>query len=449
MKKFCFLSYLLILFSSLSHALTSTTNGTGFSARLFRRNSPISPFYNPNATKNNEWDDTIDARSEARLKYFKSRMEYKISSADDIEIPIHFDSNAEYIMSFSIGTPPFPVTVLADTGGDFLWVQALPCTSCYDQDGPIFDPSKSSSFIPMMCTDPNCAYFGGRCTEANVCAYKITYGDKSFSEGNFAYDKFTFRGAEQETSSISSVRFGCGHKNQGIYTPEEYGNAGLSRTKGSLVNQLREVTQGRFSHCLLHESLRNPNEHPETTMLFGNYARLWGRPTPMKGKDFYYVNLESISINGDPLDIAKGAFDLRENGLGGIILDSGTPLTFLVGEGYWPLQSKILELAKLKMADHLNGRLCFVGKYSDLFGNTLPTIRLYFENSLDFEVPAHQAFKEYIINGESRVCALFKESNLGFSIIGSYFQENLIVGYDLVEEKIYMQQVDDCQAEDD
>ncbi|WOL20323.1 hypothetical protein Cni_G29127 [Canna indica] len=449
MKKFCFLSYLLILFSSLSHALTSTTNGTGFSARLFRRNSPISPLYNPNATKNNEWDDTIDARSEARLKYFKSRQEYKISSADDIEIPIHFDSNAEYIMSFSIGTPPFPVTVLADTGGDFMWVQALPCTSCYDQDGPIFDPSKSSSFTTSMCTDPNCAYFGGSCTEANVCAYKISYADKSFSEGTLGYDKFTFRGAEKDTSSMSAVPFGCGHKNEGIYTPEEYGNAGLSRTKGSLVNQLREVTRGRFSHCLLHEPSNHPNDNPETTMRFGNYARLWGRPTPMKGKDFYYVNLEAISLNGNPLDIAEEAFQLRENGHGGIILDSGTPLTYLVGEGYWPLKSKILELATLKMADHYNGRLCFIGKYSDLFGGALPTIKFHFENYLNIEVPAKKAFKQYVVNGENRVCALFKESNLGLSIFGSFFQENIIVGYDLVEEKIYMQQVDDCLSIDD
>ncbi|WOL20324.1 Aspartic proteinase [Canna indica] len=110
----------------------NTTNGTGFSARFFRRNSPISPFYNPNATKKNEREDTIDARSDAHLKYLKSMQEYKISSTDEIEIPIHFDSNAEYLMSFSIGTPPFPVIVLADTGGDFMWTQALPCTSFYD-----------------------------------------------------------------------------------------------------------------------------------------------------------------------------------------------------------------------------------------------------------------------------------------------------------------------------
>ncbi|WOL20320.1 hypothetical protein Cni_G29124 [Canna indica] len=170
-------------------------------------------------------------------------------------------------------------------------------------------------------------------------------------------------------------------------------------------------------------------------MEFGNYVQLWGKPTPMKGKNFYYVNLEDISVNGERVHIPPRTFHIGQHGRGGLILDSGTPLTYLVSAGYWPLKALFLNHAKLELDIPVNGRMCYYGEYADLFRGLLPTMTFHFEGGLDVDVPPAASFKYY---GNNRVCAVFKESNLGLSIFGSLMQRNLMVGYDLGEEKIYM-----------
>ncbi|WOL20321.1 nepenthesin [Canna indica] len=198
MEKVCMLCILLILFSSSSYAFTSTTNGTGFRVRLIHRNSPLSPFHNPNASHNDEWKDMI-ARSEARLNYFKSIQDYMILSPGDIQIPLVLDNSSEYLMQFSIGTPPVPVAAIADTGSATMWIQALPCKYCYPQNSPIFDPSKSSTFKTIACSDPICAYYRGTCSNGNACAYIQKYADKSYSMGDLAYNDFTFEAPADES----------------------------------------------------------------------------------------------------------------------------------------------------------------------------------------------------------------------------------------------------------
>ncbi|WOL20316.1 hypothetical protein Cni_G29120 [Canna indica] len=424
------LSILLVLFSSLSHAFSSTTNGTGFRVRLIHRNSPLSPFHKPNATHNDEWEDMI-SRSEARLNYFKSIQDYMILSPGDIQIPLALDSNAEYLMKFSIGTPPVPIAAIADTGGATMWIQALPCKSCYPQNSPVFDPSKSSTFTKMACSDPICAYYSGTCTNGNACAYKSKYEDNSYSMGDLAYDDFTFE-APVDDSGVSvahTVPFGCGHEFKGVSNPAESGNMGLCRSKTSFINQLRPMTNGLFSHCL------NENQRFQSVMEFGNYAQLWGKPTPMKGRDFYYVNLIDISVSGERVHIPPGTFHIGQHGHGGLILDSGTPMTYLVSAAYWPLKSLFMNHAKLQLDVPLNGRMCYKGVYADLYRGVLPTMTFHFEGGLYVDVPPLASF---IASGDNHVCAIFKESNFGLSIFGSLMQRNLMVGYDLGAQKIYM-----------
>lgn len=64
--------------------------------------------------------------------------------------------NGEYLMSLTLGTPPQKFQVIVDTGSDLNWVQCTPCKLCYQQPGPKFDPSKSSSYKTAPCTDRLC-----------------------------------------------------------------------------------------------------------------------------------------------------------------------------------------------------------------------------------------------------------------------------------------------------
>ncbi|CAN1143985.1 Probable aspartic protease At2g35615 [Linum perenne] len=57
-------------------------------------------------------------------------------------------------MNLSIGTPPFQLLAIADTGSDLTWVQSKPCDQCYHQKSPIFDPSNSSTLRKLPWDDP-------------------------------------------------------------------------------------------------------------------------------------------------------------------------------------------------------------------------------------------------------------------------------------------------------
>jgi hypothetical protein len=69
----------------------------------------------------------------------------------NVSIPTHLGGSVdslEYVVTVGLGTPPVSQVVLMDTGKDLSWVQCKPCnsTTCYPQNDPLFDPSKSSTF---------------------------------------------------------------------------------------------------------------------------------------------------------------------------------------------------------------------------------------------------------------------------------------------------------------
>ncbi|CAI0433757.1 unnamed protein product [Linum tenue] len=98
-------------------------------------------------------------------------------------------------MNISIGTPPFPILAVADTGSDVVWTQCKPCSSCYDQDAPIFDPAASSSYKTVPCSSNACSSLqaeGAYCSSTDaVCHYKVGYGDRSHTYGDLALDTVT------------------------------------------------------------------------------------------------------------------------------------------------------------------------------------------------------------------------------------------------------------------
>ena len=57
----------------------------------------------------------------------------------------------EYVMKLYLGTPEKKFILVMDTGSDLVWVQCQPCIRCYDQTGPLFDPSTSNSYSPVPC----------------------------------------------------------------------------------------------------------------------------------------------------------------------------------------------------------------------------------------------------------------------------------------------------------
>jgi hypothetical protein len=61
----------------------------------------------------------------------------------DFQSPVAI-GNGEYVMSLDLGTPSKTYSVIVDTGSDLTWIQCQPCTTCFQQPSPMFDPTSSS-----------------------------------------------------------------------------------------------------------------------------------------------------------------------------------------------------------------------------------------------------------------------------------------------------------------
>lgn len=126
--------------------------------------------------------------------------------------------------------------------------------------------------------------------------YLYKYGDQTFTTGDLASDTINF-GNGISVSSPSTV-IGCGHDNR---FEDNTGIAGLGGGPLSLISQLGDQVNHKFSYCLLPFSSSSTSK-----LIFGDqppYAAASTSSaaisTPLFTKTpttFYYVNLEGISI---------------------------------------------------------------------------------------------------------------------------------------------------------
>ncbi|KMZ72640.1 Eukaryotic aspartyl protease family protein, partial [Zostera marina] len=183
--------FIIFIISSffLSHASSVDTRAKklSFSVDYIHRDSPLSPFHNSSHTPYESLRESID-RDRFRLSSSKKSNDLSGSITSAVS-PASFD----YVMSISIGTPPFKFLALMDTGSDLNWMQCLPCDDCYPQDAPLFDPSRSSTFNELSCDfDEDCPAAFLRCGDDSKCRYLYPYTDGSYTKGVDSVDTFTF-----------------------------------------------------------------------------------------------------------------------------------------------------------------------------------------------------------------------------------------------------------------
>uniref|UniRef100_A0A5B6YW60 Putative aspartic proteinase CDR1-like n=1 Tax=Davidia involucrata TaxID=16924 RepID=A0A5B6YW60_DAVIN len=150
----------------------------GFSIELIHHDSQLYPFYNHSATPGELVRNDV-LRSIARVNQLFHRP-YCTSIEYYYSMVYPQRDRAEYLMKFSIGSPPVEVLATVDTGSDIVWVQCKPCDQCYQQDGLLFDPMKSSTYTELSCDSESCPQCDNTKKE---CKYYISYGDDSYSKG--------------------------------------------------------------------------------------------------------------------------------------------------------------------------------------------------------------------------------------------------------------------------
>lgn len=431
-------SSVLLCLCLLSSPFLSNANAhkkLSFTADLIHRDSPKSPFYNPRETPSQRLRNAIN-RSVNRVAHFTS-----LSGKDDVSVnspQTEITSNGgEYLMNVSLGTPPFPIMAIADTGSDLFWTQCKPCEDCYTQYDPLFDPKASSTYKDVSCSSSQCNALDrdASCSTDNTCTYSMSYGDRSHTKGNVAAETLTLGSTNNRPVQLKNMIIGCGHDNAGTFNKKGSGIVGLGGGAVSLVSQLGDSIDGKFSYCLVPIS----SENDRTSKInFGSNAAVSGTgavSTPLIKKSpetFYYLTLESISVGSKKIQYQGSDSGTGE---GNIIIDSGTTLTLLPIDFYYKLEEAVASSidAERKEDPPQGLSLC----YSATADLKVPVITIQFHGA-DVKLDSSNSFVQI---SEDLVCFAFR-GNDDLAIYGNLSQMNFLVGYDTVSQKVSFKPAD-------
>ncbi|XWS57953.1 hypothetical protein CRYUN_Cryun09bG0217200 [Craigia yunnanensis] len=400
----------------------------GFSVELIHRDSPKSPLYNPFETTFNRVTNAVP-RSFNRVHRFKpTSVSTKVAEADIIV------DSGEYLMNISIGTPAFDIVAIADTGSDLIWTQCMPCSQCFKQDAPLFDPSESSTYKTYSCNASQCENLeGNSCSSNNSCQYSVSYGDNSFSIGDLAADTLTLPSTTGRPVAVPNTVIGCGHNNDGTFDEKTSGIIGLGGGDVSLISQLGTSIAGKFSYCLLPISQTGES----SKMNFGSNAIVSGNgvvSTPLTKQfppTFYFLTLEAVSVGSNRINFTGSSFGTDE---GNIIIDSGTTLTLLPQDFYSELESTVSSQINATRVDGPEGlSLCYDAQ-TDF---AVPNITIHFTDA-DVRL---QPLNTFVLVSDTVACFTFS-SVPDFAIYGNLAQMNFLVGYDTDKQTVSFKPTD-------
>lgn len=359
--------------------------------------------------------------------------------------------SGEYFMDVFVGTPPKHYSLILDTGSDLNWIQCLPCYDCFEQNGPHYDPKQSTSFKNISCHDRRCKLVSSPdppqpCkSDSQTCPYYYWYGDSSNTTGDFALETFTVNlttpAGKPEFKKVENVMFGCGHWNRGLFHGAA-GLLGLGRGPLSFASQLQSLYGHSFSYCLVD---RNSDSSVSSKLIFGEDKALLSHPqlnftTLVTGKEnqvetFYYVQIKSIMVGGESLNIPEDTWNLSSQGAGGTIVDSGTTLSYFADPAY-----KIIKEAFIQKVKHYPVVKDFpildpCYNVSGVEELDLPSFGILFGDGAVWNFPVENYFIE--IEPKEIVClAILGTPRSALSIIGNYQQQNFHILYDTKQSRL-------------
>ncbi|RDX57860.1 Aspartic proteinase CDR1, partial [Mucuna pruriens] len=405
----------------------------GFSVEIIHRDSSRSPFYRSTETHSERVVNAIH-RSINSANYFNQRL-VSPDSAESTVTP----NRGEYLMKYSVGTPPFQLYGIVDTGSDIVWLQCKPCEDCYNQTTPIFDPSKSTTYKTLPCSSTTCqSARSTSCSSEDTCEYTIGYGDGSHSRGDFSVETLTLGSTTGSSVQFPKTLIGCGHDNTGTFRPEGSGIVGLGGGSVSLVSQLSSSIDKKFSYCLAPMFSQTKSS---SKLSFGNAAIVAGNgavSTPIvsgEQKVFYYLTLESFSVGRSRVEFGRSSSS-RFGGEGNIIIDSGTTLTLLPDDVYSNLESAVADEIKGERVEDPNELLGLCYKTTSSGELEVPVITAHFSGA---DV-ALNAINTFVQVADGVVCFAFRSSES--PIFGNLAQQNLLVGYDLQKNTVSFKPTD-------
>lgn len=257
------------------------------------------------------------------------------------------------------------------------------------------------------------------------CLYQVSYGDGSFTVGDFATETLSFG----NTGTVNNVAIGCGRDNEGLFAAAA-GLLGMGGGSLSLPSQLRATS---FSYCLV-----NRDSAASSTLEF-NSARPGDSVTaPLlrnsKYKTFFYVGLAGLSVGGQPVAVSPSVFAVDESGRGGIIVDSGTAVTRLKTEAYTAVRDAFARLTKNLPSSSSYAIFDTCYDLSSFKQVSIPTVSFRFAGGKSLTLPPDN----YMIPVDSagKVCFAFAPTDGPLSIVGNIQQQGTRVSYDVANSVV-------------
>lgn len=327
--------------------------------------------------------------------------------------------SGEYFSRVGIGKPSSQAYMVLDTGSDVSWIQCAPCADCYQQADPIFEPASSASYSPLSCGSPQCKSLDLSECRNNTCLYEVSYGDGSYTVGDFVTETITIGSA-----SVRDIAIGCGHNNEGLFV----GAAGLLGLGGGSLSFPVQLNASSFSYCLVDRDSDSASTLEFDSPLPPNAVTAPLRRNP-ELDTFYYLGLTGISVGGELLPVPESSFQVDTTGSGGIIVDSGTAVTRLQTDVYNSLRDAFVK--GTRGLPSANGVALFDTCYnlSSKTSVEVPTVSFHFPEGRELPLPA----KNYLIpvDSDGTFCFAFAPTTSALSIIGNVQQQGTRVGFDL------------------
>ena len=172
------------------------------------------------------------------------------------------------------------------------------------------------------------------CDARSTCNYTYSYGDGSNTLGVLSVETVTVG-----STSVPGIGVGCGHSNEGSFAGAD-GIVGLGQGPLSLPSQLNPSVAHIFSYCLVSSGSQGSTTSSPIT--FGDAPENSGvKYTPLLenplAPTFYYVGVEGITVGRRKVIIPSSVFEITDAGSGGVILDSGTTITYWMTQALTPI----------------------------------------------------------------------------------------------------------------
>ncbi|XP_031499168.1 aspartyl protease family protein At5g10770-like [Nymphaea colorata] len=383
-----------------------------------------------------DWLNSRIAASSSSSSHDKQQPKDLLQTDATTELPTYVGTPLgvlTYIVTVGLGTPTTRFSLSFDTGSDLSWVQCLPCSPCYQQQGPTFAPFASFTYRTVPCSAPECFlamldYGTGGCTTSDVCVYEVHYGDKSSTSGYLSKDTLTLTALHR----FPGFTFGCGHKNQGSFG-KTGGLLGLGRGSVSLISQTAHTYRRTFAYCL-------------PTVSMTGYLVLGPDPSYASAKftplllhhlaPFYFFALVGISVNAQPLLVNSSSFADP-----GTILDSGTVITRLPPEAYSALRASFRAFMSKYPLTEPDGILDTCYDFSGYPIVDYPSIAFNILGGIDWVLNWENIF--YPADGTlSQVCLAFAplEDESSVAIIGNWQQKGTLLVHDIPNARLGIKQ---------